>query len=98
MVPGILFAQKKNPPTNPTPNNNTPVFTPGGVLTTFAQMDQRKIYHWDTGTLSTASGRQAGEGDIGPYVMIYGDSAVVVGRYPTDVMAKQKNDKPKSYW
>ncbi|HVZ56372.1 MAG TPA: hypothetical protein VG870_06910 [Chitinophagaceae bacterium] len=49
----------------------------GGVLTTFAQMDQRKIYYWHNGQRSTPTGRQAGE-ELSPYVLVYGDSARVV--------------------
>lgn len=46
-------------------------------LLTFEQLDQRKVYHWGNGQASTPTGRQAGS-KTSDYVMLFGDSAVVV--------------------
>lgn len=46
---------------------------------TFADLDQRKEYHWDNGQVSTPMGRVAGTRFLPMYVKLIGeDSAVVV--------------------
>jgi hypothetical protein len=49
-----------------------------GKVYTFGQLDQRKIYHWETGQRATPAGRQATE-HVSNYVrLITPDSAVVL--------------------
>ena len=49
-----------------------------GKVYTFGQLDQRKIYHWDTGQRATPSGRQAKEHVSNYARLITPDSAVVL--------------------
>ena len=76
-IPTVIIAQstriivKKD-----TLKKNKSAFIANSRLETFNQLDQRKIYHWETGQSATPTGRQAGE-YTSRYVRVFGDSAVV---------------------
>lgn len=63
-------------------------FETGSRVVAITDLDQRKIYRWENGQRSTASGRQAAD-EWARYVRVFGDSAVVVpgpgwGKDPID--------------
>lgn len=77
-IPTVVMAQLLHPIVKKdTLKNNKSAFIANSKLVTFSQLNQRKIYHWETGQSATPTGRQAGENTSG-YVRVFGDSAVVV--------------------
>jgi hypothetical protein len=82
---------KINSSTNNADTMQTPTSERIGTLLTFDQLDPRKIYRWENGQSATPSGREAG-GNIGRYVRVFGDSAVVI----KDPMQGKERDLTKN--
>lgn len=77
IIPGIVIAQQKDTESKTDSSQAEITRKPFSKVVRIKDMDQRKIYNWEDGQRSTATGRQAGDRKA-KYARVFGDSAIVV--------------------